>query len=161
MRSEHGGGGTWQIVEGTGRYENLRGGGSYKSVILSGSPDDFASITYRSTWTGVVAFDATAPVVNVTAKATTLRKPRTYTLRVNLELLKEDPGTRISYVVEVTAGRSNLAIKLGATSTGRATVTARIKPPAAARSIRLSVLATDPVGNASTTKLSFPLPKPR
>jgi hypothetical protein len=47
---EHGGTGTWQIVEGTGRYTTLRGLGTYVGTKLSGDSNVFESITYRTSW---------------------------------------------------------------------------------------------------------------
>jgi hypothetical protein len=159
-RNEHGGSGTWQIVRGTGRYVDLRGAGKYTSVILTGSPDDFASITYRATWTGAADFDATAPVVEVAATAKRLRKPHTrYALRVSLAMPQEERGTKIAFSVTVTARQANLFSRSGTTTTGHAAFAARIRPPSGARRIRVTVVAKDPVGNASTTARSFPLPR--
>ena len=157
--SEHGGSGTWRIVGGTGRYESLRGTGRYTAVITGGSSTDFLSITYRTGWTGIADFDVTPPAVTTTAKAAKLVKPKaTYTLKVALAMPQE-AGSRISWTAAVTAGRFDLLERFGATAIGRASFTARIKPPAAARRIRVRVVATDPVGNASTTVTSVALPR--
>jgi hypothetical protein len=158
-RSEHGGSGTWQIVRGTGRYETLRGMGRYTSVILSGAQEDFLSIVYRATWTGVADFDVTPPAVKPAAKATRLVTPKgAYTLKVSLAM-PQDAGSRISYTAAVTAGRFDLLVRFGATSTGRAGFTARIKPPSTARRVRLHVVANDPVGNTGATDMSVALPR--
>ena len=59
--AEHGiGTGEWQIVSGTGPLADLRGKGSFSSVITSGDLDNSATMTFRSTWTGVVDLDRDA-----------------------------------------------------------------------------------------------------
>lgn len=45
VRGEHGGSGTWKIVEGTGRYATLRGIGTYAGIRISGDPNVFETIT--------------------------------------------------------------------------------------------------------------------
>src|SRR5262245_42368666 len=54
VRGEHGRGGTWQIIEGTGSYTTLRGMGTYTGTRLSGDADNFLSIVYRTYWQGLV-----------------------------------------------------------------------------------------------------------
>ena len=63
VRGEHGGSGEWQIVEGTGAYATLRGVGTYRGTLISGDPNDFVTISYRTEWQGVVGFDADPPTV--------------------------------------------------------------------------------------------------
>jgi hypothetical protein len=75
--AEHGGNGSWQIVEGAGALANLRGKGTWTSVRLSGTDGDPRTITYRSSWQGVVDFDVSPPATSVTkATARKLRKPK-------------------------------------------------------------------------------------
>lgn len=54
-----GGDGRWQIAGGTGSYASLRGKGTWTSVRLGGDPEDFATVTFRSTSNGIV--DRAAP----------------------------------------------------------------------------------------------------
>jgi hypothetical protein len=158
VRAEHGGTGPWKIVEGTGRYVALRGMGTYEGQIISGSPDDFETIVYRTMWRGIVDFDAAPPTVDVITRATKLRRPpRTYSLRIALSMSGELPGANIAYTVEVKAGRSSLATKQGATTSGGATVKLRIRPLRRARSIQIVVTSSDPVGNESTVTRSLRL----
>ena len=70
VTGEHEGSGSWQIIRGTGKYENLRGSGTYIGQRLSGDPADFVSITYQTTWKGLVDFDAAPPALTLTAMAT-------------------------------------------------------------------------------------------
>ena len=39
VRGEHGGTGSWRILEGTGRYATLRGLGTYTGTLISGDPE--------------------------------------------------------------------------------------------------------------------------
>jgi len=159
VRAEHGGRGSWKIKEGTGKYATLRGSGSYVGELLSGDPGEFASITYRTTWTGKVDFDASAPVVGVTATATKLNLPRrTYSLRTTLAIRNEEVGTSVAYTLTIKSGALFLASRQGATTSGRALVTLRIRPPLTARAVQLIVTASDAVANESMTTRSIRLP---
>jgi hypothetical protein len=157
---EHSGGGSWRIVEGTGTYVTLRGMGRYSSTRLSGDPGDFLSITFRSTWTGTVDFDVDPPSIGLSARATKLRRPaRSYALRIVLAVPNEAAGASLAYGVEVTAGRTSLAGRLGTTTRGKATVALRIKPRRTTRRVKVSVEVTDPVGNRSNTARTVTLPR--
>src|SRR5689334_6940845 len=82
LPAEHGGSGTWQIVAGTGPLAELRGKGTFTSVRLTGSSNDPATITFRSTWDGVADFDATPPALGIAGSAHVLnRTQRVYRLR--------------------------------------------------------------------------------
>jgi hypothetical protein len=61
VAGEHGGGGSWKIVEGTGRYATLRGIGTYAGHIISGDPQVFETIVFETSWQGVVDFDIADP----------------------------------------------------------------------------------------------------
>ncbi len=160
IRAEHGGTGRWQIVDGTGNYATLRGIGSYQSERVSGDPNDFLSITFRSTWSGTVDFDTEPPTIGVSAQATKLRRPaRTYTLRVALTVPNEAPEAKLPYTLDVMAAGVALTSKAGTTSNGRATVTLRIRPRQATRSVRVVIDVTDPVGNKSSTTRTVRLPR--
>jgi hypothetical protein len=149
-RGEHGGSGTWKIVDGTGRYAQLRGQGTYIGTRLGGDPDDFSTITYRTQWQGVVDFDADPPVIqSLGASARKLpTRVRRYTLRVALSARDASP---MSYAVVVRAGGASLDSKNGSTTSGQAAVTYRIQPPRGARSVSVSVAVTDVLGNGPTT----------
>jgi hypothetical protein len=157
VRGEHGGSGTWKIVEGTGRYATLRGMGTYTGTLISGQPDVFETITYRTSWQGVVDFDAEPPAIEkFTTTARKLRQPpRTYGLRIALTL--RDPGAPVSYTLDVRAGRAALGFKRGSMPSGEATITLRIRPPRAARSARILLTAQDAVGNETSASLAVSL----
>ena len=151
VRGEHGGAGTWQIVEGTGRYAQLRGKGTYIGTHLSGDPDDFLTVVYRAEWQGFVDFDADPPAVeSLSASARKLpKRVRVYALRV--AVTGRDASSPISYAVDVRAGRVPLEFKIVSMTSGQAAVTLRISPPRGARSVRIGVAATDVLGNGPTT----------
>jgi hypothetical protein len=157
---EHSGGGSWRIVDGTGKYATLRGIGRYSSTRLSGDPGDFLSITFRSTWTGTVDFDVDPPSIGLSARATKLRRPAgAYTLRVVLAVPNEAAGASLTYAVEAASGSASLAHRLGTTTSGRATVVLRIKPRRTVRRVKVSADVTDPVGNKSSTTRTVTLPR--
>jgi hypothetical protein len=162
VTGEHdGGSGSWQTIRGTGKYENLRGSGTYIGQRLSGDPADFLSITYRTTWKGLVDFDAAPPALTVTATAIKLKLPkRTYSRRVALAIRNEDPGALVTYLLIVQARSQYVSggSRQGSTTAGRATFALRITPPRAARAVQISVRAADRIGNESTTTRSVRLP---
>ena len=151
VRNEHGGGtGAWKIVEGTGQYATLRGLGTYTSTLITGDPLLFETITYRTSWQGIVAFDTDPPAIEtLTATARALRsRLRAYTVRVGLTIRDANPP--VSYTVDVRVGRTQLDLKQGSTASGQATVALRVRAPRGARSARVVLIARDPVGNETT-----------
>jgi hypothetical protein len=156
-----GDGGSWKILGGTGKYEKLRGSGTYRGQIISGDPFDFSTVTYRSTWQGLVGFDADPPALTLTATATKLKLPRrTYSLRVALVVRNEEPAARVTYSLIVQANKQYVSggSRQGSTTTGRAALALRITPPRTARTVQINVRATDPLGNESTTTRPVKLP---
>ena len=156
-RGEHGGNGTWQIVEGTGSYATLRGMGTYTGTRLSGDPDNFLSIVYRTQWQGLVDFDADPPVVeSFTATAKKLRlKRRTYSLRI--AVTTKDPSIPITFRASLSAGGTPLipdAGKLAATGPGKGLIAVRVSPPPRARSVRIALTMTDALGNTGNASRS-------
>jgi hypothetical protein len=150
VRGEHEGSGSWRVVDGTGRYTQLRGQGTYIGTHLSGDPNDLSTVTYRTQWQGVVGFDANPPAIeSLSASARELPKRiRTYTLRVTVTARDASP---ITYAVDVRAKGVPLGFKKGSTTSGQATLTLRIKPPRTVRSVRIGVAASDVLGNGPTT----------
>jgi hypothetical protein len=156
LPAEHGGIGSWQIVDGTGPLANLRGKGTFTSTRLSGRPDDPATITFRSTWEGVADFDVAPPHVAVMSSTVRkLKRPKgAYDIRLALSIT--DAGSDlVSYVLQIVAKkpRSALVYRVGQTTTGTVTQTLRLKPAKTVRTVQLEVDATDAVGNeAALTK---------
>lgn len=92
--------------------------------LASGNPNDFPTIVYQTTWQGVVDFDAAGPTLTATAQSKKLRRaPRTYTIRTAID--GHEPN--IKYSVDIRAGRSYLALKTGATSSGKLVVKSTIR----------------------------------
>jgi hypothetical protein len=154
LPAEHGGLGSWQIVDGSGPLAELRGKGTWTSTRLSGRPDDPASITFRSTWDGVADLDTSPPTIAVSSSsARKLRRPKgAYTLRVVLSF-GDAGGSTVSYRLVVVDPRKPLnwlATKSGETATGAATSTLRVRPVKNTRILQLKVVASDAVGNEAT-----------
>jgi hypothetical protein len=153
LPAEHGGSGTWQIVEGTGPLASLRGKGTWTSVLVDGTPSDPASVTFHSTWQGVTDFDTAGPTIAVSkSSARKLRRPKgSYQLRLALSL-RDGPGNLVTYRITVIDTRKTLAplaTKTGETSSGTVSASFRIRPTKSTRTLRLKIEATDPVGNDS------------
>ena len=146
-RGEHGGTGTWKILAGTGRYAALRGFGTYTGTRISGNPDVFETIVYRTEWQGVVGFDADPPTIDgFDATARKLRqRPRTYELRIGLSV--GDASLPVSYTADVRGGRALLAFKQGSIASGRASTVLRIRPSRAVAYLRIVLTARDSLGN--------------
>jgi hypothetical protein len=149
LDAEHGGSGSWQIVAGTGPLADLRGKGSFTSVLLSGGPDP-STITFRSTWKGVADFDVTPPTIGLRHwSAKKLKRPRG-AYRVTLALsLADTGGGPVSYVLQLSASRS-VNFTQGRTATGSVTRSLRIKVGKHTRRVRLTIEASDAVGNQSS-----------
>jgi len=157
LRAEHGGRGTWQIVDGSGPLADLRGMGTWTSVRLSN--DDFP--TFRSTWDGVADFDVAAPTITITrAVAHKLLRPKgTYQLRVAISLADGTSPTSYSLVaVDPRKPLDPLGSKSGQTSTGSVTAVLRVRPAKRTRALRLRVDASDPFGHSSFLVKSLRLP---
>ena len=156
VRGEHGGSGAWQIVEGTGRYTTLRGRGTYTGTLLSGNPESFSTIVYRTQWRGLVDFDADPPAIqSFTASAKKLPLARrTYSLRI--AVTAQDSSAPIVFLVNVKAGRSPLATRISRAAE-KALMVLRINPPSSARGVRIALTTTDALGNTSTSSRSVKL----
>jgi len=153
LPAEHGGSGTWQIVEGSGPLADLRGKGTWSSVRLGGNPTDPATITFRSTWKGVADLDAAPPTVAAQKRsAQKLRRPKgAYRVRLVLTL-NDVAGNAVSYTLAVIDPRRPydwLATKSGTTSSGSAAFSLRVRPAKRTRILQLKVDAADAVGNTT------------
>ena len=118
-QNEHGGSASWQIVGGTGAYQRIRGHGRYTSVPTGGDPSNEATITFRSTWSGVADLDDEAPEIGI-AQARAVKLPgraRRYSLRVGLTLRDDVAANPVSYTLRVTAGALELARRFGTAAT--------------------------------------------
>ena len=153
LRAEHGGTGTWSIVGGSGPLTDLRGTGTFTSVRLSGSADDPRTITFRSTWNGVAAFDVAPPTVAVvSASAHKLARPKG-AWRIVAVVAVDDAGGSISWRLVISDRRKPLvplASKSADSPNGSLRAAIQLHPPKGARMLRLQVDAADAVGNHSS-----------
>jgi hypothetical protein len=151
IEAEHvtGSSGSWVIVGGTGHYTSLRGKGVRTSTYLGGDPDDWETITFRSTASGIADLDADAPQIVVSrASATRLPQPvRVYLIRLAFSARDNVEGNVSSYQVTIKAGASDLAFRRGVTVAGTASLTLRVRPPKGSRRIQIVIAASDPLGN--------------
>lgn len=145
---EHGGKGTWRIIGGTGELATLRGLGTWTSVRTGGSDENPLTITFTSTWTGVVAADAAAPAVSVAGTTAHRLSASRARLTARLEIADQTPPLKFS--VTVVDPRRPDVPPLRWTGTTSATVvsTSRgIRIVRATRSLRLTGSVSDAVGN--------------
>jgi hypothetical protein len=158
LPAEHSGGGSWQIVSGSGPLAELRGKGTFTSVRLSGDITDPATITFRSTWTGFADFDAVPPAIRVTRwHAKKLERPKgAYRVRFLLSLT-DNGGGKVSYVLQLGKPSNPLVFKQGRTASGSVTRTFRVKVGKSTRRVRLKIDASDAVGNKSAFAKTFRL----
>lgn len=158
--------GDWAIVEGSGRYENLRGRGTYVGELLSGDPARLLEtpMVFRTRAQGFADADAIPPSIAVTsASASKLRGPPqipAYRIRVAFSLRDDVVGNPVAYRLKVTQGRIEIARKEGTTTAGSASVSLRIEPfRKGVRSVGVHVHASDPVGNEQLLSRSLRLPR--
>jgi hypothetical protein len=152
---------TWRVVEGTGSYAGLRGEGSMRIEVLGSETSDGTSVmTWRSTLQGVVERDAVAPTIAFWgATAAKLERPGSYALRLGVALRDDVTDNPVSYTLRVTSGGHKLAEKSGTTRKEAIVMTLRIRPPAGARTVRLVLTGSDPVGNEVSLTRSLKLPR--
>ena len=157
----------WRIVGGTGRYEKLRGQGTFTNVVMD-NPEApcvdfevdvgcFGIPFVRSSWTGVADLDDVPPALRVvSAQASKLERPGgAYSLELALELRDEVDGAPVPYTLRVTSGVRTLAWESGTAETPNLELTVPIRPGKRALSVRLHLTASDSVGNESS--LSSPM----
>jgi hypothetical protein len=152
---------TWRILDGSGSYAGLRGEGSMQIEVLSSEISDRGSVmTWRSTLQGVVDHDAVAPTIAFSnATAAKLHRPAgSYALRLGVALRDNVTDNPVSYTLRVTNGGRKLAEKFGTTRNEAVSMTLRIRPPAGARTVRLVLTGSDPVGNEVSIVRSLKLP---
>jgi hypothetical protein len=161
LPAEHGGSGTWQILQGSGPLAALRGKGTWTSVRLSGTATDPASITFRSTWKGVADLDASPPTVAVSKRTVQKLKRPTGAYRLRLVLaLQDDGGGAVTYTLAVVDPRRPfdwLATRSGTTRSGIASFLLRVRPTKRTKALQLKVDAGDPVGNTTAFAASLRL----
>lgn len=156
---EHGGAGVWRIASGTGQYTSLRGRGTFRSTRTAGDPGDHASITFRSTWTGIADHDDTPPAIAISrASVTKLRRPAgSYVLRVAFSAREASGAVR--YRIAISGKGAFLASRLGETPSGKASVAIRVRPAKHTRRLRIEITTSDPLGNETASSRDVTLPR--
>jgi hypothetical protein len=155
--------GEWEIIEGSGQHEGVRGKGTYTGELLGGNPADLRMpIAYRTTMRGFAGADAVAPSIAITnASPTKLRRPAgAYLIRVALSLQDDVEGSPVAYNLRVTEGRRVLAIATGETASGSVSTTLRIQPSSKrVRTVVLRVYGSDWIGNGQSLERVLKLPR--
>lgn len=153
--------GVWAIVEGAGRYASLRGKGTYVTDHVSGDPGDHIATAYREVWRGVIDFDATPPVVRISAaSAKPLARPKgTYSVRVVFTAEDGNDGNAVSYAM--TMSGPGVFVRRTGTASGTVATTFRVRPRKRVRRLQVLVVASDPVGNETRVGRQLKLPAPR
>ena len=106
--------------------------------------------------------DTVAPRIAITSvRATKLRRPvGAYSIKVALALRDDVEGNPVSYRLRVATLRGiELARRFGTATTGAVSMTLRIGPHAGARTVRLVLTGSDPVGNEVSITRSLKLPR--
>jgi hypothetical protein len=157
--AEHGGVGHWRILGGTGRYAGLRGRGSFSGEFVSGSPSNEETIGFRTTWRGLVAFDAAKPVItDVRVTVRVLRHP-TYRLHVSFRTRDDVAGNPVEYRVLPTSGSYALPFAEGTTLAQRVSTSLVIQARRPDLPIVVEIRAADPLGNERRLVRAVPLPR--
>ncbi len=161
----------WTIIEGSGRYEGLRGKGTYREEeLLDGNPEHLV-VPFRSTYQGFAAADSVAPSLAFTsASAKKLRHASGfYSIRVALSLRDDVERNTVVYRLRVKEGPEHprdrrlllLDSKEGSTASGSVSTTLRVLPSSKrVRSVQLLLSGSDPVGNEVSITRSLKLPRP-
>jgi hypothetical protein len=153
---------TWRILDGSGRYADLRGKGSLRIEVLSHEISDSEEVwTWRSALEGQAERDAVAPSITIaSARATKLHRPAgAYALRLRVALRDDVTDNRVSYTLRASAGRVELARRVGTATTDAVSLTLRVRPPAGTRTVQLQFTGEDPVGNAVSISRALRLPR--
>jgi hypothetical protein len=142
---------TWQILDGSGEYADLRGRGWVRAEPLEIRD---SVVTFRSTLGGVADLDVVAPTIAIaSARAAKLRRPAgAYSIKVALALRDDVEGNSVSYTLRVFNARGiELARKSGTAETEAVPLVLRVLPRSAKKkTVRLELTASDPVGNATS-----------
>lgn len=146
--AEHGGAGRWRILGGTGRYAALRGQGTFTGELVSGSPTHAETITFRTTWTGLVGFDNRAPVVRgVRLRLTRSGVRGAYRLRVTFRARDDVPGNAFTYRVLPTSGSYVLPFAEGRSRSPSVRAVLVVRPRRPDLPLLVEIRVADPLGN--------------
>ncbi|MDX6505363.1 MAG: hypothetical protein QOG06_7 [Gaiellaceae bacterium] len=142
----------WTLNGGTDRYVTLRGGGPCELQTL-------ADGTRVRTCHQLAAFDNVAPSASITRLTVSAAPHKRFTVRASFAAADDVAGNPVTFKVVLAVGSRALAIKRGTTTGGRRSFVVRIKAPAAARKLTMTVAVADPVGNAHTIRRVARIPR--
>jgi hypothetical protein len=138
----------WAIVDGTSRYSRLRGKGTAVLDTVSGDPANHITTSFDETWVGVIDFDITHRTVSISqARATRLQRPKgAYVVHIAFSTPDGTTGNAVSYAMTVSGGGAFVR-RSGTTTSGTVSTMLRVRPEKGMRRLRLTLAASDPVGN--------------
>lgn len=151
--------GTWTIIEGTGRYSTLRGKGTSVLDTISGDPANHITTRYNETWGGVIDFDTTRPALRISqASVKRLSRPNgAYRIHVVCSARDEPADSAVAYAITVSGGGAFFR-RSGTVTSGTISITFRVRPAKGVRKLRLTIVASDPVGNETKVTRNLRLP---
>ena len=149
----------WAIVEGTSRYSMLRGKGTAVLDTVSGDPANHITTSFDETWNGVIDFDVTRPTVTISqSSAKRLQRPKgAYVLRIAFSARDGSAGNAVAYAMTVSGGGAFVR-RSATTTTGAVSIMFRMRPEKGTRRLRLTLVASDPVGNETRVVRRLRLP---
>jgi hypothetical protein len=158
--AEHGGAGRWSILGGMGRYSELRGRGTFRGEFMGGSPSHEETITFRTTWDGLVGYDDEAPrIQDVRTRLTRGPRAGTYVLRVSFRTTDDVDGNAIRYRVLPTSGSYALPFADARARSRSVSVALEIRPRRSDIPVLVEISAADPLGNTRRLLRSVALPR--
>lgn len=146
--SEHqtGAKGPWAITGGTESWAKLRGKGT--AVTDSSTGPGSSPIVFTSTWTGVIDFDDSGPLLKVKSiKVTGSKAPRARrTVTVSFSAVDNVPANAVTYRVTATSGQY-FGVVAGPVTAGQGTATFVFRTRQAADTMQLGIHVLDPWEN--------------
>jgi hypothetical protein len=114
---------------------------------------------FDETWNGVIDFDVTRPTVTISqSSAKRLRRPKgAYVVRIAFSTRDGSTGNAVSYAMTVSGGGAFVR-RSATTTTGGVSTTFRMRPAKGTRRLRLTLVASDPVGNETSVVRQLRLP---
>ncbi len=138
----------WAITGGTGKWVKLRGAGTATTDQSTGPGQP--PIDFRSTWTGLVDFDAAGPSLRVT-RATVVRAGRSWKVSVAFTSFDNVRANAVTFRVTATSGQFFAAVN-GTVAAGKGRATFVVRRSEAADELQLGLHVFDPWENETAAR---------
>jgi hypothetical protein len=149
--------GPWTISGGTGNYAAVRGKGMATTDFSTG--EKTSPITFNTTWSGIIDFDATAPTGSIT-KVKIVRSskpPGKWTVRVSFSARDNEESSPVTFSATATAAGSLLSSRTGPITAGTGSFTVAFRPGKRLRLLRVEIELIDQWANVTTIKKTIRL----